>query len=110
MTNDKLPQKADIRFDLKAEFSRGRRVKILPRITYIGKPGECGIPKREFTAENAAESSQNMVGHKVKKYIPKVIEKIAPQIIIMFLCILLWSEKEVKHLTTNLPSRGRDLI
>jgi hypothetical protein len=93
MTKDKLPQKADIRFDLKAEFSMGRRVKILPKITYMGKPGECGIPKRECTAENAAESSQNMVGHKVEKYIPKVIKKIAPHIIVMFLCILLWSEE-----------------
>jgi hypothetical protein len=47
-----------MRLDLKAWFSMGISEKILPRRTYMGKPGECGIPKMGFTAEKAAESSQ----------------------------------------------------
>jgi hypothetical protein len=58
IARDKLPQKADMRLDLKAWFSMGISEKALPKRTYMGKPGECGIPKMGFTAEKAAESSQ----------------------------------------------------
>ena len=57
-TKEMLPQKADIRLDVKARLSAGITEKTLPRRMYMGKPGECGIPKVALAAEKAAESSQ----------------------------------------------------
>jgi len=55
-----------------------------------------------------------MVGQRVKMYTPKVAMKIAPPMIAFSFmvglsnhCILLWSEKGVKHLTSNLKGWGR---
>jgi hypothetical protein len=57
-TSARLPQKADIRLEHKAEFQIGSIVKSFPQRTYMGNPGEWGIPKTEWTAQKAAESSQ----------------------------------------------------
>jgi len=76
-----------MRLDRKAVVWMGAREKIRPRRTYTGNPGECGIPSVELTAEKAAESSQKMVGHKVKIYNPKVPVKIKPPRMIFLLVI-----------------------